>query len=74
MSAPSRIRCRRTKRWRKPPGTKYVTRSGPWGNPFEVKKKGDPDEHRRVVALFRGYCKPELACHADVLLELANAE
>jgi hypothetical protein len=93
-----------------PPGVIDVARPTIWGNPFEVEKRRDPDEHRRVVALFRRYLageipapktgksvppalvararlelrgkalacwcdpdRPDLACHADVWLELANA-
>jgi hypothetical protein len=49
---PSRFRIRRDKGWRKPPGGRYVNRSGRFGNPFRV------DWERRVspfkaVALFR---------------------
>lgn len=33
---PQRIQLRRTKGWRKPPGTIVVTRSTRWGNPLRV--------------------------------------
>ena len=53
MTTPSRIRRRRTKGWRKPPGTKCVTRPGPWGNPFAVGRRGDPRAHAEAVETFR---------------------
>lgn len=33
---PKRIQLRRTKGWRKPPGTIVVARPSKWGNPFRV--------------------------------------
>src|SRR5262245_40580166 len=36
MTEPRRIQRKRTKGWRKPPGTICVTRPGKWGNPFKV--------------------------------------
>jgi hypothetical protein len=107
---PERIQLRRTKGWRKPPGTVTVARPSRWGNPFrmaEVAQKypsiGPEQARAFVVAEFRdmlaapklrewyGYPSDEeirrelgghdLACwcplggpcHAEVLLEIANA-
>lgn len=68
------------------PGSIYVGRGSPWGNPFAIGKDGDRDE---VIAKFcteilptldirplKGHdlvccCAPK-NCHADALLEKAN--
>jgi hypothetical protein len=95
---PRRVQLRKTKGWRKPPITKWVTGSTRWGNPFKTRKK-TIEEHGRVVAEYRSwllapaqadfrqlvrkhlrgfnlacFCPEEWPCHADVLLELANAK
>jgi hypothetical protein len=87
-----RFQIRRTKGWRKPPGSRCVTRSSRWGNPYRVEVFG----RERAVELFRRdlleqpwmaedarrelrgrplgcFCRLDQACHADVLLEVANA-
>lgn len=48
---PERIQLRRTRGWRKPPGTIVVTRSTMWGNPFTPEG-----------AIFAGYEQPSRAC------------
>jgi hypothetical protein len=71
-----------------PDGAVYVGRPSPWGNPFEIGKHGtraeviakyrewlpksglDPTELRGRDLVC--WCAPQ-PCHADVLLELANA-
>lgn len=70
MSAPVRIQRKRTKGWKMPEGAIYVGRGTLFGNPFTI------DSPARI-ALLRGknlacFCPLDQACHADVLLELAN--
>jgi len=36
VTGPHRVRQRRTRGWRMPPGTVSVARPGPWGNPYRV--------------------------------------
>ena len=83
--APVRVQLKRAKGWRMPPVTVSVTRPGKWGNPFVV---GEFTAETAVEAFrtwiegedltpLRGknlacWCKLGAACHADVLLELAN--
>ena len=83
---PERIQLKRTKGWRMPPNTVKVDRSTKWGNPFTVKNTGRIPAVLRFacevaplwdVSELRGknlacWCPPGQACHADVLLELAN--
>ena len=106
---PQRIRLRRTKGWRKPPGAVVVARPSRWGNPLTLDAVGrahpeaDDAERRRLAAewlrdLIEGrvegpaypgpdeiraaladrdlacWCPLDQPCHADVLLEVANAE
>ena len=47
---PDRIQMRRAKGWRKPIGSIYVGRPGPFGNPFVIDVDGDRET---VVAKFR---------------------
>lgn len=70
-----------------PPNTVSVCRPGKWGNPFTFANSGNVHPARRFacevaplldVTPLRGknlacYCKPDALCHADILLELANA-
>lgn len=110
---PERIQLRRTKGWRKPPGTVVVARPSMWGNPWDWRscppEAGPPgwargaavdlfrqwlgaggdamdlparadirDDILRRVGELRGknlacWCPPGSPCHADILLELANA-
>ena len=66
----------------------YVGRPTKWGNPFVIGRDGDRQEviasyrtyilprKEEIISELRGrnlrcWCAP-LACHADVLLELAN--
>jgi hypothetical protein len=102
MTAPIRIRRKRTKGWKMPPNTVSVTRPGKWGNPFVVGKTYETvaagaaivDDAAHAVRLFRAvaltrkaeiigelrgknlacFCALGRSCHADVLLELANAD
>lgn len=83
---PQRIQRKRVKGWRMPPNTVSVTRPGPYGNPFTFENSGNVHPVLRfaceVAPLLdleplRGknlacFCVPGAACHADVLLELAN--
>lgn len=139
MATPVRIQRRRVKGWRMPENTVSVTRPGPFGNPFDLRRaehcwtalahgfRADPAGRReasvwlfcqwilhgkavetrgngiyiekdgvsepvavspviaatappsieRIKAELRGrnlacWCRLDLACHADVLLEIAN--
>jgi hypothetical protein len=89
MSAPIRVQRQRAKGWKMPPNTVSVTRPGKWGNPFVVGNCSsviDPVTRFacEVAPLLdltplRGknlacWCKLGEPCHADILLELANAE
>jgi hypothetical protein len=126
MTAPRRIQLRRTKGWRKPPGSIVVSRPSKWGNPFRIERASSRrdgpldmwavtlegrwlvrfddkrDAATDAVDRYRGsvlteamwprvpwphairvhlaghdlacWCPPDQPCHADVLLELANAE
>lgn len=70
-----------------PPNTVKVTRPGKWGNPFVVGKHGSAEDCvRRFRNYIRGvdcsalrgktlacFCALSQPCHADVLLEIANA-
>lgn len=85
---PKRIQRRRTKGWRMPAGAVYVGRPTPWGNPYRPAEDPDMRlyrEHldrelvaeRLVLSELRGrdlacWCRQGAACHADVLIELAN--
>jgi hypothetical protein len=85
---PRRIRLQRRAGWRKPAGAIVVSRPTRWGNPFPV-VHGDraaaveryrawlPTSDLDLTEL-RGrdlccWCPAEEPCHADVLLDLANA-
>ncbi len=84
---PQRIQRKRTKGWKMPPNTVSVTRPGRYGNPFTFANSGNVDPVLRFacevaplldLAPLRGknlacFCSLESECHADVLLELANA-
>lgn len=69
------------------PGSIYVGRGSPWGNPFSIGRDGNRDT---VIEKFRTEILPELdvadlrgrdlvcfcapkKCHADLLLEKANS-
>lgn len=85
---PERITLSRAKGWRMPPNTVKVTRPGPWGNyagdtraAFEADlaqmSNADKAFYLEKVKELRGknlacWCKQGQACHADVLLEIAN--
>ncbi len=83
---PVRIQRKRSRGWRKPPGTVNVTRPSKWGNPFgaeldlEVYRlhvKREVAARRLDLEELRGrdlmcWCEPGAPCHADVLLDLAN--
>ena len=84
---PIRIQRKRTKGWRLPENTVCVTRPGKYGNPCRVgmfKEYGAADAKRDyrlndIRKDLRGrdlacWCALDQPCHADVLLELANAE
>ena len=84
---PVRIQRKRTKGWRMPPNTVYVGRGSRWGNPHTFENSDDVHPALRFacetaplldVAPLRGknlccWCRLDRTCHADVLLELANA-
>ncbi len=83
---PRRIQLRRIKGWRLPPDTVKVDRTTPWGNPWTAANCDGIDPVQRFAAetapllpvtVLRGknlacWCAPDAACHADVLLALAN--
>ena len=85
--SPVRIQRQRTRGWRMPPNTIYVGRPTRWGNPFDASNSGAIDPAMRFacetaplldVGELRGknlacWCALDAACHADALLELANA-
>lgn len=85
---PQRIQRKRTKGWKMPPNTVYVGRGSRWGNPFTFANSGNVHPALRfaceVAPLMQGietlrgkdlacWCSLEAECHADVLLEIANA-
>jgi hypothetical protein len=86
---PQRIQLKRTKGWRKPENTVVVSRPSPFGNyagstrqAFEEDLAAMSNADRAFfmdkVETLRGknlacWCKIGAPCHADVLLELANA-
>jgi Domain of unknown function (DUF4326) len=80
---PKRVQRKRTKGWRMPPNTVSVTRRG---NPFAVTEFGREVAIEKYPEWLAGkdlselrgknlacYCALDEPCHADVLLELANA-
>lgn len=85
---PRRIQRKRAKGWRMPDGAIYVGRPTKWGNPCRVSRERDRAAavawfrahvapHLPVNEL-RGrdlvcWCPLDQPCHADVLLEIANA-
>lgn len=83
---PVRIQRKRVPGWRQPPGAIYVGRPTVWGNPFKGPEAVEEYRKwvtalplaRKAVQELRGkdlccWCPPGQPCHADVLLELANA-
>jgi len=85
---PKRIQRRRTKGWRMPEGAIYVGRGSKWGNPCRVERHSQRLDAvawftthvapALDVSELRGknlacWCPLDQPCHADVLLELANA-
>lgn len=86
---PRRIQRKRTKGWRMPANAVYVGRPTKWGNPHRgthavAFHKADlfngklPVSPQDVARELRGkdlacWCPLDQRCHADVLLELANA-
>ena len=85
---PKRVQRKRTKGWRMPDNTVYVGRPGGFGNPlgtasaFRVWTEM-PGPGRIIAAIARRdwkgkdlacWCPLDQACHADVLLEIANSE
>jgi hypothetical protein len=84
---PERIQLSRRRGWKMPPNTVKVTRPGKWGNPFTIANSGRVPPVLRFacevapildVSPLRGknlacWCRLDAECHADVLLELANA-
>ncbi len=85
---PKRIQRKRTKGWRMPAGAVYVGRPTKWGNPFDTASTGRISAVVRFacevaplldLSELRGkdlacFCRLDQECHADVLLELANAK
>lgn len=86
---PIRVQLRRTKGWRMPPNTMSVARPSPFGNYAGSTKaafdadladmsNADKAFYLGKVATLRGknlacWCRPGAPCHADTLLQLANA-
>lgn len=89
MTAPVRVQLQRTRGWRMPPNTVRVSRPSPYGNYAGPTRKHFEDDIAGLsnadraffmdrVAELRGknlacWCALDRPCHADVLLELANA-
>lgn len=84
---PKRIQRKRTKGWRMPERTYYVGRPTEFGNPFDSVSRyrewlAAPEQAKlreEIWCRLRGkdlacWCPLDQPCHADVLLELANAE
>jgi hypothetical protein len=83
---PLRIQRSRAKGWRMPENAVYVGRGSRWGNPFTLANSGGAHPALRFacevaplldVSELRGkdlacWCRLGQACHADVLLKLAN--
>ncbi len=86
---PKRLQRKRTKNWRMPghDQARYVGRPTRWGNPFRTgNRANDVARYRQWIMPraeevrneLRGldlvcWCRPDEPCHADVLLEIANA-
>lgn len=87
MTKPTRIQRKRSKGWKMPENTVYVGRPTKWGNPFDKTNSGSVHPALRFacevapllnVSELRGknlacWCRLDQECHADVLLEIANA-
>lgn len=56
---PLRIQRRRTKGWRRPPGTVYVGRPSKWGNPFQF-VWCDPDDAKRGLSAYREWVAAQI--------------
>lgn len=79
---PQRIQRKRTKGWKMPDGAVYVGRPTKWGNPYGASPADLARYREQAVGCLpteelRGknlccWCALDQACHADVLLELAN--
>jgi hypothetical protein len=70
---PTRVRLRRAKGWRKPPGVIVVSRPSRWGNPFRVGVDGDAADC--VAAYRRALLAGDLAITVDdVRHELAGRD
>ena len=88
VSKPIRVQRKRTKGWRMPLNTVYVGRPSKWGNPYVV--YGYPEIavelYKEILEIYmadieelRGknlccWCPLDKACHADILLKIANEE
>ena len=85
---PKRIQRKRSKGWKMPPNTVFVGRPTKWGNPCVMRSESDRSAsvawfeahvaHTLDISELRGkdlacWCGLDQECHADVLLELANA-
>lgn len=79
---PKRIQRKRTKGWRMPEGAVYVGRPTKWGNTFDGTDALDQYRHWFEAYMnlepLRGkdlvcWCPLDQPCHADILLEIANA-
>jgi hypothetical protein len=85
---PKRVQLSRKRGWRMPPNTVKVDRSTQWGNPWTEENSGRIPPVLRFacetaplmnLSPLRGknlacWCGLDAECHADVLLELANAD
>lgn len=85
---PVRVQRMRVKGWKMPPNTIYVGRGSKFGNPFTFENSGNVHPAIRFavdvaplldVSELKGknlacWCALDQPCHADVLLDFANAE
>lgn len=85
MKRPIRIQRKRTRGWKMPRNTVYVGRPTMWGNPYRGSTAVNrylmncaPGLRALAKKQLRGFnlccwCPLSTPCHADILLELANA-
>ena len=66
---PDRVQQSRATGWRKPENTVSVTRPGKFGNPFAAKIRRGEEGQATIMC----FCPLDQPCHADALLEIANA-
>jgi uncharacterized protein DUF4326 len=76
---PVRIQLRRSRGWRKPPGTVVVARPSKWGNPWRVDPAAGVPDRATAVARFRDfvaedYDAAEYPSRAEIRAELAGRD